>query len=139
MGILTKRVRLRGLNRRLLSVCTDNILFLEEAELDGNLITNVHFHNGKWVTSALSLNEVESLLDSASDEISAAQRERWAKIARERALADAEINEITKKVADKVAGFERKSWNITNLPDGTMKAEIIFEKEKKDDTTEISE
>ena len=122
-----RRIRLRGLNRRKISVDTLNILFLEEHELDGTLCTNVHFGNGKWVTSALSLDEVEALLDSDDDKASKEQVDMWKKRARERVEMDTEIEEIKRQIGEEFTNMKNKSFHRQKYPDGSYEFKIILE------------
>lgn len=125
-------VKLNGLNRRTISVCAMHILFLEEHELEGNLVTNVHFSNGKWATASHPLDEVQALVSKSPFEKSEEdvekedneQIERWRRQAKARRKAQLEVDE-----ALRLAGpsLKSKSYHKEEFADGSGKLTIHFE------------
>ena len=124
-----KRIILRALNKRVVSASTSNILFLEEAELNDQLVTNIHYNNGRWVTVALGLQETEALLTAKEDESSEDQKNKWRAQAKVRMEMDAHKDEIRKLMAEKFAGYVQKSWSSHQVDDGTMEVKVILTKE----------
>lgn len=126
-------VKLKGLNRRSISVETLNILYLEEHEIDGVIVTNIHFTNGRWVTAGLPLDEAQAMLskdvinkDSNGEEEHAEQRrlDSWRRMAKMRAEAQKEINEALALIGP---GLKSKSYTKEVMPDGSGKLVIYYE------------
>lgn len=128
--MIGRLVKMKGLNRRILAVDRLNVLFLEEHEIDGTMVTNVHFTNGKWVTCGLPLDEAEAVLYSASieknieDGEETRQIDRWKRMAKERAESQKEIDEALRSFAP---NMKSKSYSKETLPDGSGKLTIHFE------------
>lgn len=126
-----KLIKMRGLNRRMVAVKRSEVLFLEENELDGNMVTNVHFPNGRWVTAALSLDETEALLNPEIIESEEEknrekkQLESWKRMAKLRAESQKEIDEAIRG-ADLI-GVKSVSYKKEQQPDGSGILTIIYE------------
>ena len=108
-----KFVTLKGLNRRLISVDTLQVNFLEEHDIDGTLVTNIHLGNGKWVTAGLPLEETLAMLsadilekneDEEEKKREQKQLDSWRRMARARAESQKEIN-----------GSARKCWTKSKM------------------------
>jgi hypothetical protein len=116
---MIKKIRkLKGLNKRPIAIDVYNVIFLEEHELDGNLCTNVHFSNGKWVTAALSLDEVCATMSNQEDDDSEEQQKIW----RENAIAKRKLQQEV-DLAYRVGGLSRDDFQSVHSssrtdPDG---------------------
>lgn len=133
--MIGRMVKLRGLNRRMLAVDRHSVIFLDENELDGNLVTNVHFGNGKWVTAALSLDETEAslvLTDTPEKEAEEDKKQidKWKRMARGRAEAQREVDEALRQAGP---DLKMKSYTKETLPDGSGKLVIFYEPKDPND------
>ena len=130
------RVILRGLNKRLIAVEKHSIVFLEEAEINGDLVTNIHFTNTRWVTCGLSLNEVETLLEKP-EEMQEAEREarvqQWREQAKAKRLFDEEIDEIKRRVAAEFKGMKNTRAETKINADGSKTYSLTYYPEGRDE------
>ena len=76
---------------------------------------------------ALSLDEVEALLDSDDDKASKEQVDMWKKRARERVEMDTEIEEIKRQIGEEFTNMKNKSFHRQKYPDGSYEFKIILE------------
>lgn len=129
MKFLNKKfVKLRGLNKRQISVDVSQITFLEEAELNCELVTNVHMFNGKWVSVGLSLDETQAVIEHEDPKEEEAnmekERKKFADLAKARREGEKMADEAIR--AMNIKG-RIKGWSTHTLPDGTieLKATIL--------------
>jgi hypothetical protein len=112
--MIGRLVKMKGLNRRTIAVDKHSVHYLEEHEIDGTFVTNVHFSNGKWATAGLPLDEAEAILYSATNESESEiedekkQIERWKRMGKARAEAQKEIDEALRSFAP---GMKKKSYS----------------------------
>jgi hypothetical protein len=117
-------IKIAGLNRRMIAVDRAQVVFLEEHEINNQLCTNIHFANTRWVTSSLTLDEVEALLSDDEHKESDERLKRWREQARERAEYQAEIDTITRSLmVTRKPSATRKEVNS----DGSFKFVLEFE------------
>lgn len=126
-----RMVKMMGLNGRMLAIDSAHVLFLEEHSLDGKLCTNVHFTNGKWITSGLSLDQAEALLSDKEYKESEERRKRWSDSAREQAQYKGEIDAIVRQlVVDQKPTTTKKEMN----PDGSFRYVLEFPAQSKSES-----
>lgn len=128
-----KMVTMRGLDKKLIAVRPANVLFLDESSLNDNPVCNVHFANGKWVTAGLCINEVISTLEAPVKEDEQKDREArmegWRATSRAKREMDLETKAAMKELDVK---GKRRSYHSEQLPDGTVKVEIIIAEDGED-------
>lgn len=124
MGVLGKAVKLLGLNRRQVAVDPYNVLFLEEAEIDGKLVTNVHFGNGRWVTTAHSLDEALATLQTKDEQDSETRIKEWKDRAKATREATAEVDAVMRAI-DVKGKIQRYHTEVG--ADGSRRIEIFLE------------
>ena len=133
MGLYDKYVKMKGLNRRTIAVVKAHVNFLEEQEIDGTIVTNVHFTNGRWATAGHPLTEVEALLSHEGSETAEEQGrekkqlESWRRLARGRAEAQREVNEALALAGPALLRKVEELQQKGTMPDGSGRLVIQFE------------
>lgn len=124
-------VKMNGMNKRIVAVDPHQVLFLEEHELNGELVTNVHFNNGKWATSTHPLNEIAALIMPSKEieneaEIAREQSQlaSWRRMAKLRKETQMEIAAELLKIGPKL---KSKGYHKEEFPDGSGRLTIDYE------------
>jgi hypothetical protein len=126
-------VKLKGLNGRQIAVTTHNITYLGEVDNDGKLVTNVHYHNGSFITAALPLDECVAMLYESDPTDEDAEKEkadmaRW----RRQAIARAQIQrEVDAVVRAAIGGdsdmYKKAGYFVETGPDGSKRITVTLD------------
>lgn len=79
-----------------------NVTYIEESDIDGKLVSNIHFDNGRWVTVAHSCGECVAIFKEGQTNEEKNRIEKWKEQARARKEAQIEIEAVKDKIFNDV-------------------------------------
>jgi len=118
-------IKFPGLDGHPVAVDRSHVLFVDESAVAGEPVTNVHFHNGKWVTVRGTIDEVVAVLSDSFAQTEEKELESYRTQARLRRQARAEVDAVLRAVS--YEGPKPQEWGIETLPDGRRKVTAFLE------------
>lgn len=135
---MRNRIKLNGLNKRLVSVHNNGVLFTEEHEIDGRIVTNIHFDNGKWVTVAHSLDEVEALFNDYENKESEELTKKWREQAKQKMLLRKQMDDAIREMESQGVKMPKpKHIRSEKNPDGSMVVTLVYEPDSVAETESL--
>ncbi len=121
-----KLVKLKGLNGRQIAVDPTYVDHLTELDTDGRLHTNVHFHNGRFVTAAVPLDEALAVLRDKGEQDSEEDLARLRKRAESRRRAELEAQAAVTACGIDMERFKRAGYEVADMADGSKRIVVTL-------------
>jgi hypothetical protein len=125
--MLGHMIKLKGLNNRQIAFYRLQVNFLEEYEIDGRLVTNIHMSNGKWLTANHSLEEVHASLGHKETQDDEDQLNKWRKLAEWKRKAKLDAEAAIRASCLDLGTYKIGQHTITENADGSRLIKVLVE------------